>query len=113
MPIIVETVLSADNTDVLDGTDLANIPEMGVLTVFAMSTQDDTLMTITGPGSEPVIRNQALGLRANAEIRQSEDTPYQVGVTQGGHYILAIDVQTAATVRVRAIFQDLEELGVA
>jgi hypothetical protein len=111
--IIVETTLTADNADVLDGTDLANIPAGGLLTIHAASTQNDTLLTITGPGNEPVVRNQAAVQRANAEIREDVDPGYDLGVVQGGHYIVAVDVQTAATVRVRATFHDLQELGMA
>lgn len=111
--IIVETVLSADNTDVLAGSDLANIPEGGVLMIRAASTQQDTDITITGPGSEPVARNIPMILRANAEIRQQDDPSFQIPVTQGGRYVINVDVVTAATVRVSATFADLEDLGLA
>lgn len=111
--ILVEVVTTADNTDILSNSDLANIPEGGGLTVFASSTQNDTLLTITGPGSEPVVRDQAILLRANAEIRQNEDPHFEVAVSQGGRYVIAVDVVTAATVRIRAIFEDLADLGLA
>lgn len=109
--IIVENTGTADDADFLDATDLANIPSAGVLTVYASSTQDDTLITITGPGSEPVVRSQAILLRANGEIRANEDVPYVVPVFQGGHYIVDVNVQTAATYRVRCVYQDAAELG--
>lgn len=111
--IVVDTVLTADNTDVLGGTDLANIPAAGGLQVFASSTQQDTTITITGPGSEPVVRTRPVTLRANAEIRENEDVGYEVPVVQGGRYVINIDVVTAATVRVRAIYFDLVDLGIA
>jgi len=111
--IVVDTVLTADNNDVLGGTDLANIPGPGGLQVFGVSTQQDTTITITGPGSEPVIRNRPLTLRANAEIRENEDVGLEVPVSQGGRYVIAIDVVTAATVRIRAIYFDLIDLGLA
>jgi len=109
--IIVDVFGTADNTDVLSATDLANIPSPGGLSIFAVSTQNDTLITVTGPGSEPVVRSQPLTLRANAEIRQNEDVSFQIPVFQGGRYVIAIDVVTAATFHVRAIFEDLEDLG--
>jgi len=111
--IIVESVLTADNTDVLAGTDLANIPSLGGLSVFAASTVLDTLLSITGPGSEPVVRLRPILLRANAEVRQDEDVSFQVPVVQGGRYVINVDVVTAATVRIRAIFEDLRDLGLA
>ncbi len=111
--IIVEQVFTVDNTDVLANTDLANIPEAGGLSVLVASTQNDSLLTITGPGSEPVVRDQAIILRANAEIRMDEDPHYEVPVSQGGRYVIAVDVVTAATVRVRAIYEDLVDLGLA
>lgn len=107
--IVVEQVISADDADVLSGTDLDNVPMAGVLIVQAVSTQADTLINITGPGSEPVVRNQALVLRANSEI-QEDDPDYAVGVTQGGHYIIDVNVQTAATVRVRATYVPVDEI---
>ncbi len=109
--IVVDTVLTADNNDVLGGTDLANIPGPGGLQVYAASTQQDTTLTITGPGSEPVVRSRPITLRANAEIREDSDVGMEVPVSQGGRYVLAVDVVTAATVRIRAIYFDLVDLG--
>lgn len=111
--IIVENVATADDTDFLQNTDLANIPSPGILSIYAASTQNDTLLTITGPGSEPVVRSQAMVLRANAEIRMDEDITYMIPVSQGGRYVIAVDVQTAATFRIRAVFQDLQDLGLS
>ena len=109
--IVVRTFGTADNTDVLNGTDLDSIPGAGILVLQGASTQNDTLITVTGPGSEPVIRARALLLRANAEIRVNEDPPMTVGVVQGGHYVLNIDVVTAATFQIVATFYDLEDLA--
>ncbi len=111
--IVVDVVLTADNTDVLSGSDLANIPALGGLSIFACSTQQDTLLTITGPGSEPVVRNIPMTMRANAEIRQDEDIKYMIPVSQGGRYVLGVDVVTSATVRIRAVYEDLNDLGLA
>jgi len=111
--ILVRSVLTADNADVLDATDLANIPGDGMLTVYAASTQNDTLMTITGPGSEPVVRARALPLRTNGQPLISDDVPLAVPVIQGGHYVINIDVVTAATVVVVSIYYDMGDLGFA
>lgn len=108
--IVVRSVLAADNLDVLDGTDLANIPAMGIIQIYAASTQSDTTLTVTGPGSEPVTRARPLPLRANGQPLHSDDQPLMVGVVQGGHYVLNVDVVTAATVVVETTYFDLEDL---
>lgn len=108
--ITVESTGTADDNDFLSGSDLDNIPEGGLLVVNIASTQDDTLIEITGPGGAPVVRNQAAVLRANAEIAL-DDPDFVVGVSQGGHYIIAVNVQTAATFRVRAIYIPADELA--
>lgn len=104
--IVVSATITADNTDVLSGTDLANIPGDGQLDIFAASTQNDTTMTITGPGNEPLIRSQKLQLRSNGMPILSDDLPYTLLVSQGGHYVINIDVVTAATVNILAVFRE-------
>jgi len=104
--IVVTRVLSADDTDVLASTDLANIPADGQLDVYAASTQSDTTCSITGPGNEPVIRLRPLQLRTNGQPSLETDVPFTLGAVQGGHYVINIDIVTAATVVVVAIFRD-------
>ncbi len=101
---VVEVVLTADNTDVLSGSDLESIPAGGVLTVFIASTQDDTGISITGPNIVAIVRDQVAVLRANAEIAQDRDIAYVMPVQNAGRYLISIDVVTAATVRVRAVY---------
>lgn len=104
--IVVDRVLTADNTDVLAGTDLDSLPARGQLDVFAASTQQDTLITVSGPGIQAPVRAQAVVMRANAEIRQLEDPSYRVRAAQAkGHYVVNVDMVTAATIRVRIIWQ--------
>lgn len=102
--IVVEVVLTADNADLLAGSDLESIPRGGVLTIYGASTQDDTTITVTGPNMQAVVRAMPLTLRAAAEIRQDSDVPFVVPVLRAGKYIVNIDVVTAATARVRAIY---------
>ncbi len=108
--ITVRQVMTADNTDVLNGTDLESIPLLGLLAVWAASSQADTLITITGPENDPPVRAQALPLRTNGQPLKNEDSPYLVGVIQGGRYIIDINIVTAATVVVEAVYRDLSEL---
>lgn len=105
--IIVSSTITADNTDVLSGTDLANIPSDGQLDIFLASTQNDTLYSITGPGNEPIARTQKMQLRTNGMPILSDDLPLTLLVTQGGHYIVNIDIVTAATVNLIAIYREL------
>lgn len=108
--IIVSSTVTADNTDLLAATDLANIPRDGQLDIFIASTQNDTTLTITGPGVEAPIRTQKLQLRTNGMPLLSDDLPISIPVTQGAHYILNLDIVTAATANMIAIWRGLEEL---
>lgn len=108
--IIVQKVITADDLDVLSNTDLANIPIGGVLMVYVASTQDDTELTITGPGQVPVARDIPVVLRANAEIRERDDASFQIVVSQGGRYFIAINIVTAATCRILAKYASASDL---
>lgn len=103
MAIQIRQVLTADNTDVLNGTDLENIPGPGLLLIGAASTQNDTIMNITGRGFEVPFREQALALRTNGQLTEDDDA-ITVFTPQGGKVIVDINVQTAATVVVEAMF---------
>lgn len=104
--IVVSSTITADNTDVLSGTDLANIPGDGQLDVYIASTQNDTVYSITGPGNEPIARLQKCQLRTNGMPVLSDDLPLTLLVSQGGHYIINVDIVTAATVNILAIFRE-------
>ncbi len=107
--IIVVRDLTADNADVLAGTDLENIPGIGNLDVFVVSDQADTLVTITAPGQATPVRAQAAIVKTVANIDVTSDIPISLDVF-GGKYIIAIDEQTAATaIRVMAVFTPAEE----
>lgn len=99
------TFISADNTDVLNGTDLANMPSDGILTLYIASTQNDTVFTLTGPGQEPAARLIRVPQRTNGQASLADDLGWSIPVLQGGRYILNVDVVTAATVGITAIFQ--------
>lgn len=109
--IVVNSTLTASNTDILNGTDLDSIPGPGVLSVFGASTQADGTITITGPGSEPVVRNRVLALRTNGVPDKLSDQPFLVGVIQGGHYVLNYTEVTAATAMFISVFYDAQDIG--
>jgi len=101
--ITVEQTLTADNGDFLSGTQLDQPGVPGVYTIWATSTVADTLITIT-QGGRTVVDGAALTLRANSEIRENEDTFFQMLSRTGGRPVININVQTAAIVRVRVKF---------
>jgi len=101
--ITVEQTLTVDNADFLAGTQLDQPAVPGVYTVWAASTVGDTELSMTLGGRQ--ITNAAIvTLRANSEIRENEDTNFQVLSRTGGRPVININVVTAATVRVRVKF---------
>lgn len=101
--VTVESTLAADNTDFLAGSQLDQPGVGGVYTIWVSSTVGDTEITITLGGR--TITNQAIAtLRANSEIRENEDTNFQMLSATGGRPVININVVTAAVVRIRVKF---------
>lgn len=113
MLLEVRRVLTADNTDLLAGTVLDTIPSPGQIDIFAASTQNDTLLTIYDPKQQSPLLSQRVDQFADGMVRMSEQTPISLPIDQGGHPVIAVDIQTAATVQLKIIYRDLEELGLA
>jgi len=101
--ITVESTLTADNADFLAATQLDQPGVPGVYTIWLASTVGDTEVTIT-LGGRTIISGGIVVLRANSEIRENEDTFYQMLSMTGGRPVININVVTAATVRVRVKF---------
>lgn len=101
--ITVESTIAADNTDFLAGTQLDQPGVPGVYTVWAASTVGDTEMSIT-LGGRTITNAAILTLRANSEIRENEDTFFQMLSPTGGRPVININVVTAAVVRLRVKF---------
>lgn len=98
-----EQVITADDADLLAGTQLDQPGTAGVYTVWAASTVGDTLITIT-QGGRSIVNNGVIALRANSEIRENEDTFFQMLSRTGGRPVVNVNVVTAATVRIRTKF---------
>lgn len=98
-----EQTITADNADLLAGTQLDQPGVAGVYTIWLASTVDDTLVTITLGGRSIVTAAQVV-LRANAEIRENEDGFYQQLSRTGGRPVINVNIQTAATCRIRTKF---------
>jgi len=104
--IAVRRFLTADNTDLLAGTDLDNVPVDTRMLIYAASTQIDTTVTLTVPGIQAPLNANPLLIRAGPELRQDEDLVTAFTVAQNGHVVVAIDVVTAATVVVLVVAPD-------
>lgn len=101
--ITVESTLTSDNGDFLAGSQLDQPGVPGVYTIWGASTVGDTEISITLGGQ--TITNQAvLTLRANSEIRENEDTFFQMLSQTGGRPVINVNVITAAVVRIRVKF---------
>ena len=98
-----EQVITADNADLLAGSQLDQPGVAGVYTMWLASTVGDTLLTIT-LGGRTITNNAVVTLRANSEIRENEDTFFQVLSRTGGRPVININIVTAATVRIRTKF---------
>jgi len=106
--IVVIKDIAADNTDVLAGTDLENIPGIGNLDVFVVSTQADTIFTITAPGQATPLREQLAQLKTNAVVSQTDDMPVSLDCF-GGRYIISVNIVTGATVKCMVVFTPAED----
>lgn len=111
--IAVRQVLTGSNTDVLNGTDLENIPTAGIVGVLAASSQADGTLTITGRGFEVPVREIPLPLRTNGQPSQQDDLPIAFFVPAGGKVILDYTEVTAATAVIEVVLMDLAEAGIA
>jgi len=101
--ITVERTVSADNADFLAGSQLDQPGVPGVYTIWASSTVGDTEISIT-LGGRTLVSAANVVLRANSEIRENEDTFFQMLSVTGGRPLININVVTAAVVRVRVKF---------
>jgi len=101
--VTVESTLAADNADFLAGTQLDQPGVAGVYTIWAASTVGDTQISIT-LGGRTMTNAAIVTLRANSEIREDQDTNFQMLSQTGGRPVINVNVVTAAVVRVRVKF---------
>jgi len=101
--VTVERTLTGDNADFLAGTQLDQPGVAGVYTIWGTSTVGDTELTVS-LGGRRLTDAAILTLRANSEIRENEDTFFQVISRTGGRPVINVNVVTAAVVRIRVKF---------
>lgn len=94
----------ADDTDALAGTQLDQLEAGGQLDLFFLSTQADTLLSITGPDNEPIVQGVEIPLE-NRAIRPTDDVPLSLTIIQGGHFTVDINIVTAAVVQMLAVYR--------
>lgn len=98
-----EQVLAATTADVLAGTLLDQPGTPGVYTIWVASDVADTTVTIR-QGGRTVVNAAVVIERANSEIRENEDTFFQMLSRTGGRPVIAITETTAMACRVRTKF---------
>ncbi len=98
-----EQVLTATDADVLAGTQLDQPGVPGVYTIWAASTVGDSTITIT-LGGRTIANGAVITLRANSEIRENEDTFFQMLSRTGGRPVINVVEVTTAVIRVRTKF---------
>jgi len=98
-----EQSLTATTPDVLAGTQLDQPGVPGVYTIWLASTVGDTTVSIN-LGGRQIATNAVVILRANSEIRENEDTFFQVLSRTGGRPVINVIEVTAMVCRVRTKF---------
>lgn len=98
-----EQVITATNGDLLAGTQLDQPGVPGVYTVWLASTVGDSTVTIT-MGGRTIVNAAVITLRANSEIRENEDTFFQIVSRTGGRPVINVIEVTAASIRIRTKF---------
>ena len=97
---------AADDADALAGSSLDQLEAGGQLDLFLVSTQADTLVSITGPDAEPIATAIELPqVTAGLLLDISAQPAFSLVVRTGGHYTINIDVVTAAVVQLVAIYR--------
>ena len=102
--ITVEDVITVSNTDFLSGTQLDQPGVPGVYTIWAAGiVGGESTITIT-LGGRTLVSAARVVIRANSEIREDEDTFFQMLSVTGGRPVINLAIVMADTVRLRIKF---------
>lgn len=101
--ITVERVLTASVTDFLAGTQLDQPGVPGVYTIWAVSDQVDTTITIA-LGGRTVTDASVVVQRTQSIIAEDQDPRFQMVSVTAGRPVISIVEVTAAIIRVRVVF---------
>lgn len=101
---------TADDTDLLAGSDLEAAPYNGMMAIFAASTQVDGTLTVTTPSAAGIgapVRTGIIPIRAGPELRINEDAPMaRFPVNKGDQVTINYDEITAATAIFAVVLAD-------
>lgn len=98
-----EQILAATTADVLAGTQLDQPGVPGVYTVWAVSDQLDSTITIR-LGGRTVVLDGVITQRTGVIILESDDPFFQMLSRTGGRPVISITEVTAMSCRVRTRF---------
>jgi len=102
--ITVEDVITVSNPDFLSGTQLDQPGVPGVYTIWAAGiVGGESTITIT-LGGRTLVSAARVVIRANSEIREDEDTYFQMLSQTGGRPVVNLAIVMADTVRLRVKF---------
>jgi len=101
--IMVENTLAATDLDFLAGSQLDQPGVPGVYTIWIASGDATDLYTIS-LGGRTLVSGANPILRANAEIRENEDSFTQILSQTGGRPVISFTSAAAATARIRVKF---------
>jgi len=102
--ITVEDVIAVSNTDFLSGTQLDQPGVPGVYTIWACGiVGGESVISIT-LGGRTLVSAARVVIRANSEIREDEDTFFQMLSRTGGRPVINLTVVMADSIRVRVKF---------
>jgi len=101
--ITVETIIFASNADFLAGTQLDQPGVPGVYTIWGASLLGDTQISIT-LGGQTITNAAILTQRASNEIRENEDTFFQMVSITGGRPVINVNMIMPTNVRIRVKF---------
>lgn len=98
-----EQILAASNSDVLAGTQLDQPGVPGVYTIWAVSDQIDSTITIR-MGGRTIVSEGAITQRSGVVILESDDPFFQMVSAGLGRPVIIITEVTAMSCRVRTRF---------
>lgn len=100
-----EVTTTVSVTDALSGTDLRQAPGNGAVAIFLASTVADSLATVN-IGAKALKSNTLVSkVATNAQIDINADAPIMTTVRKGDQIRVSVTVVSAATIRVKAIWQ--------
>ena len=90
--LVIPQHLTATNTDVLSGTDLATAPGNGFYLIYAVSDQVDSTINISRPGAQAA---RDVHVLKNTTLKVNELHPWKLSVVAGVKVTISVTETTA------------------